>query len=251
MINGAPDGVTNGASPEAAHVGVRPGATPRGPAPIALGTAANFAVLAKYRVSTALESVVTGNVGVNVSGPTGMTGFSLTLDRSGRFSTSSQIVGRVYAADHTMPANLEMAVRNMESAYSQAVGETPHDITRLGASELGRRTLGPGLYQQGDGVLISSNVTLDGGLDDVWLFQIAGGITAAAGVKVILTGGARAKNVFWQASHAVTLGTAVRFEGIVMSRMAITLATGASVNGRLLAQTAVTLDAATVTQPPR
>jgi hypothetical protein len=71
----------------------------------------------------------------------------------------------------------------------------------------------------------------------------------ASATKVILTGGALPKNIFWQAAGAVALDTTAHMEGIVLSQTAITLATGATVNGRLLAQTAVTLDGSTVTQP--
>jgi len=101
----------------------------------------------------------------------------------------------------------------------------------------------------GYGVLISTDVYLNGGANDVWILQIAGDITVASGVRVHLTGGAQAKNVFWQTFGAVALGTNSHFEGIVLSQTSINVATGASVTGRLLSQTAVTLDQNTVTQP--
>ena len=97
--------------------------------------------------------------------------------------------------------------------------------------------------------LISTDVTLNGGPNDVWIFQIAGGITQASGKHVILAGGALPKNIFWQSAGVVALDTTADMEGIVLSQTGITLATGATVNGRLLAQTAVTLQSNTVTQP--
>ena len=66
---------------------------------------------------------------------------------------------------------------------------------------------------------------------------------------VTLTGGAQAKNVFWQVAGAVTIGTTAHFEGIVLAKTMIAVNTGASANGRLLAQTAVTLQKNAVTQP--
>jgi len=109
--------------------------------------------------------------------------------------------------------------------------------------------LSPGTYKWGTGVTISTNVTLNGGPNDVWIFQIAQGITQASGVRVNLTGGAVAKNVFWQAFGIVALDTTAHMEGVVMASTAITLKTGATVNGRLLAGTEVTLQQNTVVQP--
>ena len=110
--------------------------------------------------------------------------------------------------------------------------------------------LPPGLYKWGTGLAIdAAGVTLTGGPNDVWIFQIAQGLTVANGARVNLAGGALAKNIFWQAYGAVALGTTSHMEGVILSKTEITLATGATVNGRLLSQTAVTLDASTVTRP--
>ena len=94
-----------------------------------------------------------------------------------------------------------------------------------------------------------TDVTLAGGPDDVWIFQIAGGVTQASGTHVIMTGGALPENVFWQSFGQVRIGTGAHFEGIVLCQTAIILQTGASVTGRLLAQTAVTIDSGTVVEP--
>jgi hypothetical protein len=110
-------------------------------------------------------------------------------------------------------------------------------------------TLAPGVYKWGTGLLIPTNVTLNGLETDVWIFQIAQDLTVTSGTKVLLAGGALPKNVFWQVAGLVDLGTTAHLEGIVLSQTAITLGTGASVNGRLLAQTAVNIDAATVVEP--
>jgi hypothetical protein len=97
--------------------------------------------------------------------------------------------------------------------------------------------------------LIPSDVTLTGGANDVWIFEIAQGLTVNSGVHITLAGGALAKNIFWQVSGIADLETTSHMEGNVLSQTAITLKTGASANGRLFAQTAVTLDANTVVQP--
>ena len=110
-------------------------------------------------------------------------------------------------------------------------------------------TLAPGLYKWGTPVSISTDVTLSGGPNDVWIFQIAGTLTQASAMRVNLTGGALAKNVFWQVAGSVAIGTTAHFEGVVLGKTLIAVQTGASVNGRLFAQTATTLQMNTVTQP--
>ena len=223
----------------------------KGPALVNLGTAGNYVILAKSGIDTVPTSAVTGNIGVSPIDGTGVTGFSLAMDSSNTYATSTQVVGKVFAADYTppTPSNLTTAVGNMEAAFTDAAGRVTPDFTELGAGDISGLTLVPGLYKWGTGVLISTNVTLDGGANDVWIFQIAGGITVAAGAKVVMAGGALPSNVFWQTFGAVALKTSSHFEGIILSQTEITLSTAASVNGRLLAQTAVTLDAATVKQP--
>ena len=228
-----------------------PDTEPMGPAPVDLGTAGDFVILAKSGIDTVPDSVVTGDIGVSPIDSTAITGFSLILDSSTTFSTSAQVTGMVFAADYAppTPAMMTTAVSDMETAYTDAAGRTTPDFTELGAGDISGLTLVPGLYKYGTGVLISADVTLEGGPNDVWIFQIAGGITQASSTNVILAGGASSGNVFWQVFGSVALDPAAHFEGIILSQTEIALATGASINGRLLSQTAVTLDQSTVTEP--
>jgi hypothetical protein len=71
----------------------------------------------------------------------------------------------------------------------------------------------------------------------------------SAAKAMTLTGGARAKNVFWQVAGNVEFGTTSHAEGVVLSKTAIKLGTGASIVGRLLAQTAVNIASSTVSAP--
>ena len=220
------------------------------PAPVNLGGAGDFAILAKSGISTVPQSVVTGNIGVSPIARGGLTGFSETMNLLNTYSTSTQVIGRLYAADYTSPSpgKLGAAVLDMQAAYTDAAGRAP-DFTELGAGNIGGMTLSPGTYKWSTVVLIPRDVTLNGGPNDVWIFQVAGGITQASATRVILTGGALARNIYWQAAGVVALGTTAHMEGIVLGKTGITLATGATVNGRLLAQTAVTLQMNVVTQP--
>ena len=147
------------------------------------------------------------------------------------------------------PVFLTSVVRDMESAYDDAAGRVAPDFTELGAGEVGGLTLVPGLYKWATGVSIATDVTLTGGPDDVWIFQVAGPLQQSGATRVTLAGGARPKNVFWQVAGAVTIGSTAHFEGVVLGKTMIAVNTGASVNGRLLAQTAITLQMNPVTQP--
>ena len=100
-------------------------------------------------------------------------------------------------------------------------------------------------------MLIPTDVTLAGTATDVWIFQVAQNLTMAGEKKIILSGDALAKNVFWQVSGFVEIGTKAHFEGVVLCQTAISMRTGASINGRLYAQTAVVLQSSTVTAPAK
>jgi len=224
---------------------------PIGPAPVLLGTAGNYVILANSAISTTAGSAVTGDVGISPAAASSITGFSLVVDGTGTFSTSALITGRVYAANYSVPtpATLTAAILDVGVAYTDAAGRITPDFTDYYAGNIGGLTLVPGLYKWNTAVIIPADVTLNGGPDDVWIFQISGTLALSSGFNVILTGGAQAKNIFWQTTGAVTIGTTAHMEGIILSMTAITLNTGASIKGRLLAQTAVSLDASTVIYP--
>lgn len=218
--------------------------------PVDLGTAANYVILAKAGISSVATSAVTGDLGVSPVAASYITGFSLTEDATKTFSTSSQVTGRIFASDYQppTPANLTTAVGDMESAFTDAAGR-PADIVELGAGDIGGMVLAAGVYKWGTGLLIPTDVTLSGNATDVWIFQIAEDLTIENAVDITLTDGAVAKNVFWQVTGAVSVGTTASLQGVILTQKSITLSTGASVNGRLLAQTAVNLDMNTVTEP--
>jgi hypothetical protein len=221
-----------------------------GTAAVNLGTAGDYAILSKTGISTVPNSVVTGNIGVSPIDSTAITGFSLTVDATNEFSGSTQITGKAFAADYASPtpSKLTTSISNMETAYTDAAGRAA-DFTELYTGDLSGQTLTPGVYKWGTGVLINADVYLNGGANDVFIFQISKGITQASNTKIILTGGVQAKNIFWQSAQTVEIGTGAHFEGIVIGKTNISMGTKASINGRLLAQTAVTLIKSTVVAP--
>jgi len=225
---------------------------PGAPLSVNLAQAGGYAILAKTGISTVPTSAITGNLGVSPAAATFITGFSLTADATNVFSTSPQLTGKAYAADYTAPTpgNLTAAVGDMQLAFADAAGRVP-DVTELGAGNIGGMTLAPGVYKWGTGVVIPTDVTLNGRATDVWIFQIAQDLIMASGTRIVLAGGALAKNVFWQVAGLVDLDTTAHGEGVVLTQTSVTLRTGASINGRLLAQTAVNIDGSTVVAPPR
>ena len=217
--------------------------------PVALGSAENYVILAKTAVNNSPTSAVTGNIGLSPAATSYVTGLSLT--NATGYASSVQVTGQVFAADMADPTpnTLTTAVSNMTTAYNDAAGRTAPDFVEFGAGDLSGKTLKPGLYKWSNTVIMPTDVTISGTETDVWIFQIAGNLTVSAAKNIILTGGALAKNIFWQVAGQVTLGTTSHFEGIILSMTGITFQTGASLNGRALAQTAVVLDSNAVTKP--
>lgn len=223
-----------------------------GPAPVVLGGAGNFAILTKAGVTNVHTSAITGNIGASPI-------TSASMDNV--FCT--EVTGTIYGVDAAYtgsgatgcflgaPADktlVDNAVLNMETAYTDAAGRTA-DYTEVGAGNISGMTLPPATYKWGTGLSIVTDVTLEGGPNDVWIFQVAQGITQSSGARVILTGGALPKNVFWQSFGVVDIGTTAHMEGVILAQTSISMKTGATANSRLLAQTAVTLDSNTLTQP--
>lgn len=246
-----------------------------GQAPVNLLTAGNFVIRANTAVTyngTAGVLAVTGDVGISPNAASFITGFTVfAVDASNDFATAAEVAspGRIYAPGYTggqggsnglTPAKMTAAESDNITAYNDAAGRTAGTGTFLnaGGGSLDGLTLVPGVYTWGANLISSigtnGNVTISGGPDDVFIFQVVGYFRPGNGSNMILSnpaGGAlpQAKNIFWQvAGSDVTLGTTAHIEGVVLSMGFITLNSGATANSRLLARTAVTVGG-TVTQP--
>ncbi|MFA6127513.1 MAG: ice-binding protein [Bacteroidales bacterium] len=212
---------------------------------INLGVAGDFAILSKSGITDVYKSSVTGDIG---SSP--ITGAAVLL-------TCAEVTGTIYTVDAAGPlpcrvtdaARLGTAVLDMQAAYTDAAGRSNPKFLNLGAGNIGGTILTPGLYKWTSALVIPADIAISGGPNDIWIFQVAGTLNVSSAVNVTLTGGAQAKNIFWQVSGAVTFGTTSHFEGVVLGKTGINMKTGASINGRMLAQTAVTLQMNSVVQP--
>jgi hypothetical protein len=214
-------------------------------APVDLGSLADFAILSSSGITDVPDSEVIGDVGTSP-----ITGAALLL-------TCAEVEGRIFTVNDAgppcainAPALLTTAVNDMGAAYTDAANRISPDSVELAGGELGGLIFEPGLHRWSSVVTISSDVTLEGGPNDVWIFQIAGTMNLATSKNVILVGGALAQNIFWQVAGAVTLGTYSHIEGVILAKTNIAMKTGATINGKLFAQTAVTLEKNKVTGSP-
>lgn len=203
-------------------------------APLVLGAAANFAVLAGSTVANTGLTTVKGNLGLSPG--SAVTGFPPGI-----------VNGNEFVADTTA----DQAKLDLTTAYNDAAGRTVAPVTIAG--NIGGMTLAPGLYKSTSSLEISSgDLTLDaqGDANAVFIFQIASTLTTTAGRQVILSGGAKAANIFWQVGTSATLGTTSVFKGTIMADQSITLTTGATLEGRALTRVAaVILQANVITIP--
>jgi hypothetical protein len=139
-------------------------------------------------------------------------------------------------------ALLLTAKGDLTTAYNDAAGRTPipsGPFLNPGVGNIGGLNLIPGLYKfTGTASITGSDLTLTGGPDDVWIFQIAADLQVGSMVQVILAGGAQARNIFWQVGTSVAIGTFAVFKGTIMSDQAIVMNTSSSMDGRALAFTA-------------
>jgi len=200
-------------------------------APVGLGTATNFAVLAGSGITNTGPTTITGDVGTF---PTpSETGFgSITLT----------------GTNHAGDAVTQGAKNDLVSAYNNAAGRTP--VTNVPV-ELGGSTLHAGVYTSPT-LGLTGTLTLDGqgNANAVFIFQAGSTVITAPNSRVLLVNGANACNVVWQLGSSATFNTGTQFVGNVLAHTSITAETGATFQGRLLARVgAVTLDTNIITKP--
>jgi len=204
---------------------------------IVLGSASTFAILAGSTVTNTGQTVINGDLGVSPG--SAVTGFPPGI-----------INGATHAGDNAAA----QAKNDVLSAYNDGAA-------RLGAAvlpgNLGGLTFTPGLYKNSSSTGITGTgpqgiLTLDaqGDPNAVFIFQMGSTLTTDPGTSVVLSGGARAGNIYWQVGTSATLGTSSIFKGNILADQSITLNTGATLDGRALTYIgAVSLDANTVTRP--
>jgi hypothetical protein len=220
-----------------------------------LGTAKNYAILAKTGISTVPQSDITGHIAVSPITGAAITGFGLTtVDGTASYTAATQVTGNVYASDNASPTpgQLITAVSDMETAYNDVAGRANTDAAKnnIGAGTVAGVTLTPGVTTWTSAVSITGNIYFDGSATDIFIIQIAGALLQSANVEMTLLNGVLPENIFWQVAGAVTVGAGAKMKGVILGKTAVSFITGSSLDGRILAQTAVTLQSATITQAP-
>jgi hypothetical protein len=195
-------------------------------APVGLGAATGFAVLAHETITNTGPTTITGDVGLSPG--TSVTGFNTVT---------------LHGTLHKTDAAAQQAQSALTTAYNDAAGRTPSSSI---PSQLGGQVLKAGVYKSPDGTfLLTGTLTLngEGNPNAVFIFQAASTLTTASGSSVVLSGQAQACDVFWQIGSSATLGTRSALKGSILAQDSITLTTNAKLDGRAMARTgAVTLD---------
>jgi hypothetical protein len=201
-------------------------------APVGLGTADSFSVLAGSTVTNTGPSEVNGDLGVSPGAA--VVGFPPGI-----------VNGTVHAAD----ADAAQAQADLTIAYDDAAGRTP--TQGLTGTDLGGLTLTDGTYFFSTSAQLTGTVTFDaqGDPNAVFIVQIGSTLTTASASSVSVVNGADACNVYWQVGSSATLGTDTAFRGNILALASITLNTGATIeDGRALARNgAVTMDTNVIT----
>ena len=207
-----------------------PGSALAATAPVPLGTASSFVVLAGAGVTNTGATTLNGDLGTFPT--TAITGESTII---------------LNGTNHAGDAVTQQAKRDLTSAYTTAAGAGP---TQAIPVELGGTTLQPGVYS-GGALGLTGTLTLDGGKNPqgVFIFKAASTLTTASASRVRLIN-VNPCNVYWQVTSSATLGTGSQFVGTILALTDIHLTTGARVTGRVLARNgAVTLQANTISLP--
>ncbi len=100
----------------------------------------------------------------------------------------------------------------------------------------GNATLTPGTYIANIASIdISGTLTLNGGPTDVWIFQAPSStVISAVNSTILLTGGAKASNVWWFVGSSATLNAGSTFQGNILASASISMGNLATSCGRLL-----------------
>jgi hypothetical protein len=209
-------------------------------ATIQLGRAGPFAVMATAAISSTGITQINGDVGLNPGSSQGIPPF--------------EVNGTIHVDDQAIID----AQSDLLAAYNDAVSRTVTSVSLPG--NMGGLTFTPGLYTNSTSVMIqgagpNNNVTLDaqGDPNAIFIFKMGSTLTTGPGAQVILAGGAKASNIFWQVGTSATLNTTTIFKGNILAAVTITVNNGSDIVGRLLAGSnsdgSVTVNGSTVTVP--
>lgn len=199
-------------------------------APVNLGTAAGFSVLAGPSIA---------NTGA---------GTVLALDLGVSGTLAGFPPGTVTGTTHVADAAVDTAQEDRQTAYDAVAAQTGG--TAFSGDQAGK-IYTPGLYTTAAAVTNTGTITLDAAGDPGarFVFQIGAALSSAASTKVVLTNGALANNVYWQVVGAVSLGANAKWVGTILGAGVVSFGDGASLKGRILTPSTVALANSPITKP--
>ena len=139
----------------------------------------------------------------------------------------------------SLPINTTAVAADLQSLYNQIIAIPTTDASH-GAIFGNDETLGPGVYAIPAAGSLADTLTLDGGNDttSVFIFKVVGALSGGAETTVVLTNGARARNIFWVSEGAVSLAANTTMKGtLIANNGAVSAAAGANLEGRMFSTT--------------
>jgi hypothetical protein len=209
--------------------------------------AAGPAGLSPDLMSGATYGVVAGP-SVTLAGPGGLN--QIVGDLAVSPGTTKLGPGLVSGATHLGNLTAAQARQDMFNAYTEAstrvVGAPCPVAGDLQAAQGACNgftpgpTYRPGLYNSSTTLAVTGTIVLDalGNPDAVFIFRLGSALTTATNSNVTLTGGAKARNVWWITPAGATLGVTSHFEGSVLADAAATLLNDSTLTGRLFSNSA-------------
>jgi len=180
----------------------------------------------KGALSCAGVSSIDGSIGSLVGATTGFT----PLTGSGPGKVSGRI--DLQATDNSVQAAAQVLNAYHDLAAMPDGQELPHPFSPP-IELVGDMTLSPNVYYSSGAITVKGKITLNGGVNDLFIFKINGALTTDGASEIILSGGADYRNVYWIVYGAVVLNDS-KFIGTIINDGAITLNTNAKLKGRAL-----------------
>ena len=183
------------------------------------GNASSFAVLAGTQVSSLGNTVISGDLGVSPG--TLLTGFP----------PGTVTNGAIHLADSVS------YLAQVDAAYAAVALSVQTLDQNLSGSDLGGKTLVPGVYYFADSAALTGELKLDAQNDAnaVFIFQVKSSFSAADLAKVTVMNGGSYTNVFFMVGGSAIIGADAAIQGNIIATSNIALNQGATIAGKALA----------------
>jgi len=159
-------------------------------------------------------------IGMTLSPPSGT--YLIFFNGQYGLSASEPISTALGAIDLTAAYNTLMAIPATNTDHGQIFGNG--------------EVLFPGVYDLTGAVSMANTLTMDGNGDStsVFIIRMTGALTTGDPTTVVLTNGARARNIFWVGQAAMAMAANTIMKGTWISHAgAVSMAAGSNLEGRM------------------